>query len=281
VKALQSLGLSQREACAIVRARRRSAREQPGTKARDDARWAIRLTEVAQDHPEHGCRRLYEDYGRDAEPHADDYMNYKRFRRLYRLANLQIGRRRRRGRAKIVRGRPLRRAQQPFEGWTLDFMHDRLFGGRAFRALSMEDEFSRVGLALEASFSFPSRSVVAVLDSVAAIYGYPKYLRVDNGTELTSKLMQLWSEEHCVELLFIQPGKPTQNAYIESFNNRVRAEFLNAQWFHTLPEVQAKAHAWVHGYNTTHAHSSLGYLTPEEFLASHETTPLPQVSLAA
>jgi putative transposase len=281
VKALQTLGLSQREACAIVRARRRSSQEQLSTRARDDARWATRLTEVAQDHPEHGCRRLYEDYGRDAEPGADEYMNYKRFRRLYRLANLQIGRRRRRGRAKIVRGRPLRRAQQPFEGWTLDFMHDRLFGGRAFRTLSMEDEFTRVGLALEVSFSFPSRSVVAVLDSVAAIYGYPKYLRVDNGTELTLKLMQLWSEDHGVELLFIQPGKPTQNAYIESFNSRVRAEFLNAQWFHTLPEAQAKAHTWMHGYNTTHAHSSLGYLTPEEFLATHETAKPPQESLAA
>ena len=84
---------------------------------------------------------------------------------------------------------------------TLDFMHDRLFGGRAFRALSMEDEFSRSGLALEMSFSFPSRSVVAVLDSVAAIYGYPKYVRIDNGTELASKLMQQWSEDHDVELL--------------------------------------------------------------------------------
>ncbi len=281
VRALQSLGLSQREACAIVRARRRSSREAPSTKAREDAHWATRLTEVAQKHAEHGCRRLYEDYGRDAIPEQDEYMNYKRFRRIYRLGNLQIGRRRRRGRAKIVRGRPLRRATQPFEGWTLDFIHDRLFGGRAFRTLSMEDEFSRSGLALEMSFSFPSRSVTAVLDSVAAIYGYPKYLRIDNGTELTSKLMQLWSEEHDVELLFIQPGKPTQNAYIESFNGRVRSELLNAHWFHTLAEAQTNGHAWMHGYNTTHAHSSLGYRTPEEFLATYETIPTPQKSVAA
>jgi putative transposase len=281
VKALQTLGLSQREACSIVRARRRSPHEKLSTKALDDARWASRLTEVAQQHAEHGCRRLYNDYGRDATPGQDEYMNYKRFRRIYRLGNLQIGRRRRRGRAKIVRGRPLRRATKPFEGWTLDFMHDRLFGGRAFRVLSMEDEFSRSALALELSFSFPSRSVVAVLDSVAAIYGYPKYLRVDNGSEFTSKVMQLWSEGHGVELLFIQPGKPTQNAFIESFNNRVRSEFLNAQWFHTLPEAQHKADAWMHRYNTTHAHSALGYRTPEEFLATYETTPPPQESVAA
>lgn len=281
MRALQTLGLSQREACKIVRARRRSPTEKPTDKARTDARWTSRLTEVAQTHADHGCRRLYADYERDANPAVDEYMNYKRFRRLYRLGNLQIGRRRRRGRAKIVRGRPLRRATQPFEGWTLDFVHDRLYGGRMFRTLSMEDEFSRLGLALEMSFSFPSRSVVAVLDSVAAIYGYPKYLRIDNGTELTSKLMQLWSEEHDVELLFIQPGKPTQNAYIESFNGRVRTELLNARWFRTLPEAQAEGYAWMDRYNTTHAHSSLEYLTPEEFLALYEPNPLPQELLAS
>lgn len=282
MKALQLLGLSQREACTTVRARRRPADDKPTTKAQDDARLAGRLTAVARAHSDHGCRRLYADYERDAEVGTgDEYMNYKRFRRIYRLANLQIGRRRRRGRAKIVRGRPLRRAERPFEGWTLDFVHDRLFNGRAFRTLTVEDEFSRTGLALEKSFSFPSRSVVSVLDELAAIYGYPKYLRIDNGTELTSKCMQLWSEEHNVELLFIQPGKPTQNAYIESFNSRVRAEHLNSRWFRSLPEAQSEGYAWLHRYNTTHAHSSLGYLTPEEFLALHETSQPPQKSLAA
>ena len=131
------------------------------------------------------------------------------------------------------------------------------------------------------SFSFPSRSVVAVLDDVAAIYGYPKYLRIDNGTELTSKVMQLWSEQHDVELLFIQPGKPTQNAFIESFNSRVRSELFNAHWFRTLTEAQGSGYAWLQGYNTTHAHSALGYRTPEEFLATYETNNLPQKSVAA
>lgn len=280
MKALQSKGLSQREACAIVKARRRSSREMPSDKAQSDAQWATRLTEVAHAHAEHGCRRLYEDYERDAIA-GDEYMNYKRFRRIYRLANLQIGRRRRRGRAKIVRGKPLRRATKPFEGWTLDFVHDRLFNGRAFRTLTVEDECSRMGLALEKSFSFPSRLLIAVLDEIATTYGYPKYLRIDNGTEMTSKAMQQWSEEHDVELLFIQPGKPTQNAYIESFNSRVRAEHLNSRWFRSLPEAQRAGHAWMHRYNTTHAHSSLGYRTPEEFVALYETTNPPQESLAA
>ncbi len=109
----------------------------------------------------------------------------------------------------------------------------------------MMDEFSRCGLALELNYSFPSTAVISVLDEVARTYGYPKYLRIDNGTELTSKIMQLWSEEHCVELLFIQPGKPTQNAFIESFNSRVRAEFLNAHWFRScaMLETQPKTGA--------------------------------------
>jgi putative transposase len=93
--------------------------------------------------------------------------------------------------------------------------------------------------------------------------------------------MQQWSEEHCVELLFIQPGKPTQNAYIESFNSRVRAEFLNAHWFRSLLQARNAADDWKHAYNTTHSHSSLGYMTPEEFLARYEITPTPQKSLAA
>lgn len=280
MKALQCRGLSQREACAIAQARRRSSREQPSTKAQEDARWAIRLTQLAQEHPDHGVRELYGDYERESAQ-GDEYMNYKRFRRLYRLANLQIGRRRRRGRAKIVRGRPLRRAGKPFEGWTLDFMHDRLFTGRAFRTLAIEDEFTRTALALQMSFTFPSRSVVAALEELAHEHGYPKYLRIDNGTELTSKRMQQWSEDHDVELLFIQPGKPTQNAYIESFNSRVRTQLLNSRWFRTLAEAQGEADDWVHRYNITHSHSALGYLTPEEFTALYETPLTPQQSLAA
>jgi len=280
VKALRSRGLSQREACKVVRARRWSSREQPSPKAHDDARAALRLTQVAHEHAKHGCRRLYDDYERDAVD-GDEYMNYKRFRRLYRLANLHLPRRWRRGRAKVIRGRCLRRANRPFEGWTLDFVHDRLLHGRSFRALSMMDEHSRCGLALELSFSFAGRSVIAILDEVAALYGYPKYLRIDNGAELTSKVMQLWSEEHCVELLFIQPGKPTQNAFIESFNSRVREELLNAHWFRTLAEARETADGWMHEYNTTHSHSSLGYHTPEEFLGLYEITALPQESLAS
>ena len=123
------------------------------------------------------------------------------------------------------------------------------------------DEFSRVDLALERNYSFPSRCVIDVLDDVDREFGYPKYIRVVIGTELTSKIMKLWSEEHGVELLFIQPGKQTQIAYIESFNSRVRAEFLNAHWFRSLNEARTAA--------------------PQEFLATYEAIQSPQKSLAA
>jgi len=126
----------------------------------------VRLTQVAQAHADNGCRRLYYDYERDAVD-GDEYLNYKAFRRIYRLAGLQMGRRRRRGRAKIVRGRSLRRATRPFERWTLDVIQDRLFNGRSFRGLTMMDEVTRVDLALELNYSFPSKSVIDVLDDVA------------------------------------------------------------------------------------------------------------------
>lgn len=103
-----------------------------------------------------------------------------------------------------------------------------------------------------------------------------------HGPEHIATTLECWADEHGVELLFVEPGRPTQNAFIlESFNGRVRSELLNAHWFHTLAEAQANGHAWMHGYNTTHAHSSLGYRTPEEFLATYETTQPPQESVAA
>ena len=208
-------------------------------------------------------------------------MNHKRFRRLYRLGRLQVHRRRRRRRFSYVRGTWSRQATQPHEGWTLDFLHDRLLHGRAFRALTILDELSRYGLAVMMAFSFLGSSLVAALDSLASIYGYPKYLRLDNGPEMRSEALRAWAEEHVVELVFIEPGKPTQNAFIESFNARVREELLNANVFRTIQQSQDAADAWRQSYNTEHAHSGLGNHTPEEFLALYETTRSPQKSVAA
>jgi len=280
VRALQRKGLSQREACKIMRARRRSPNEATGIRVAQDAPLMKRLTQLAQMHPRYGCKRLYVIYERVASE-TDPYMNYKRFRRLYRLANLQISRRRRRSRAKYVRGTPLRRAERPNEIWTMDFVSDRLLHGRVFRTLTLLDEHSRFALAVNPDFSYPSASVVRTLDDAAHEHGYPKYVRIDNGPEFIASTLEEWAHEHAVELLFIQPGKPTQNAFIESFNSRVRDELLIANRFRTIFEARFAADEWRRSYNSGHPHSALDGMTPEEFLAHYATTPTPQKSLAA
>lgn len=182
MKALQRSGMSQREACKVIRAGRRSPRHQPSAKTQADARIIVRLTELAQRWPRRGCKRLYDRYERDAQE-GDVYMNFKRFRRLYRLANLQLHRRRRRSRAKYVRGLPLRRANRPHEIWAMDFLADRLLFGRRFRVHTLLDECSRYPFSIFGACSFPSTAVVMKLEEAARDYGYPRCLRVDNGPE--------------------------------------------------------------------------------------------------
>lgn len=280
VKALQRSGLSQRAACAIIRARRQS----PGTlateKAQADAKVIVRLTELAQRWPRRGCKRLYDRYEREARD-GDEYMNVKRFRRLYRLGNLQLPRRRRLSRAKYVRGLPLRRAMAPNEICAMDFLADRLFYGRRFRVHTLLDECSRYSFSVSGAFSFPSIAVVAKLEEIAHDHGYPKCLRVDNGPEHIASVLERWADEHDVELLFIEPGKPTQNAFIESFNARVCDELLNPNRFRTIFTFNEDAEEWHMEYNTGHPHSGLDGKTPEEFLALYETTRPPQLLLAS
>jgi len=280
VRALQADGLSQRAACKIVHARRQPANAPIGVRAAADAPLILRLTELAQAHPRSGCKCLYGVYERQARE-GDPYMNFKRFRRLYRVGNLQIGRRRRRSRAKYVRGSPLHRAARPHDVWTMDFVADRLLHGRTFRALTLLDEFSRYSLAIRLEFSYPSASVVATLEEIARDHGYPQRLRVDNGPEFVASALEIWAEDHGVELMFIQPGKPTQNAFIESFNARVRDGLLTTNRFRTIFEARVAADAWRREYNETYPHGSLDGMTPEEFLANYETTQPPQKSLAA
>lgn len=156
-----------------------SPNEKPGIRAIEGAPLIKRITELAQSRPRSGCKRLYDAYEREARD-GDPYINYKRFRRLYRLGNLQIPKRRRRSRAKYVRGVPLRRADRPNDIWTMDFVSDRLLHGRVFRALTLLDECSRYALAIQPEFSYPSASVVYTLERTARDHGYSSFLRVDN-----------------------------------------------------------------------------------------------------
>jgi putative transposase len=163
----------------------------------------------------------------------------------------------------------------------MDFVSGRLPHGRKFRALTLVDEFSRFSFAVDPNFSYPSISVVRLLKQIAHEHGYPRYLRVDNGPEFIATALEEWSINHHVLLLFIQTGRPTQNAFIESFNNRVRDELLNPNRFCTIFEARREAQEWRQSYNSSHPHSSLGNRTSEEYLALYKITPPPHKSLAA
>lgn len=157
-------------------------------------------------------------------------------------------------------------------------MHDYLLTKRKVRLLTIEDRVSREGLAVDPDFSIRSRRVIRTLDEIAELRGYPTRLRVDNGPENIAGAMLQWSVDHNVLLHFIDPGKPAQNAWIESFNSRVRDEFLNVQYFRSLPEIREHADAWLVDYNEVRPHSSLNYLTPREFVESI-SQPAPQLPM--
>lgn len=273
MKALQGLGLSERQGCRLVGCPRRTA--QYRSKRPRDADIRQRLREHAHARTRFGWRRLKILLKRDGI-----VMNDKRLRRLYREEHLQVRPRKKR-RVRLVRGNSAPPPTNLNEEWGLDFMEERLFATRRkVRALTIEDRLSREGLALDIDFSLTSRRVIRTLDEIAALRGYPRRLRVDNGPENSAGAMLTWSVEHDVALHFIDPGKPAQNAWIESFNSRVRDEFFNVQTFRTLPEMRAAASVWVADYNEVRPHSSLGYLTPKEFVEALTTAPTPQLSAA-
>jgi putative transposase len=190
--------------------------------------------------------------------------NHKRVRRVYREAGLNL-------RIKPKKRLPSR-SPQPLEAplaanisWSLDFMHDSLANGRTIRTLNIIDDFNREGLWIEVDTSIPSARVVRVLEMLGLWRGYPQQLRLDNGPELISRTLAEWAEEHQVKLAFIQPGKPTQNAYIERFNRTYREAVLDAYLFHTIAEVQAITENWLEEYNAIRPHASLGHVPPYQY----------------
>jgi putative transposase len=153
----------------------------------------------------------------------------------------------------------------PNEVWSIDFMSDALVDGRKFRVLNVIDDFNRESLAIEVDTSLPSRRVIRVLERIIARRGKPTCLRTDNGPEFISHLLQEWCEAGGIRLVYIQPGKPTQNAYIERKNGTMRRGLLNAYLFYSLGEVRLMAEEWQVDYNTERPHKSLGYLSPVKY----------------
>jgi putative transposase len=254
-------GLSERRACVLLRLSASSLRYTTRRKVIPELR--ERLLGLARERPRYGYRRLHVLLRREGYE-----VNHKRVHRLYRREGLMV---RRRLRKRIAAGKrvPLPLPTRANERWSLDFMSDQLANGRVFRTLNVVDDFTRECRAIEVDTSLTGRRLVRVLDVLCAEHGRPRALVMDNGPELTSRALDAWAYRNAVELRFIQPGKPIQNAYVESFNGRFRDECLNEHWFADLVEARGVIEEWRQDYNQVRPHSSLGNLTPEQF---HEQT---------
>ena len=259
VAATAELGLSERRACRLVGIHRSVARYKPRKEAPTEL--LSRLRELASERRRYGYRRLAVLLRREGF-----VVNHKKVYRLYRDEGLAVRRVRRRKRKKlagaerVIPSLPESRNQC----WSMDFVQDSLADGRRIRVLTLVDNYSRECLALEVGTSLPGARVVRVLEQVSRIRGKPKTIVVDNGPEFAGKALDAWAYENGVGLHFIAPGKPVQNAYIESFNGKFRDECLNEHWFSSIDEVGAIVEAWRQDYNTVRPHSSLGYRTPDQ-----------------
>jgi len=191
-------------------------------------------------------------------------VNHKRVYRLYRAAGLQVRRRRRK---RLTRGDrvPLPVPSQRLERWSMDFMADTLADGRTFRVLNIVDDFTRECVAIEVDKSLPGARVVRVLERLRSSIGLPRRLVLDNGPEFASRTLDAWAYARGIDLCFIRPGKPIENAFVESFNGKFRDECLNEHWFLSIAEAQQRIEQWRVDYNTVRPHSALGDQTPAQF----------------
>jgi putative transposase len=247
--------VSQRRICGLMGVAESSCRY---VSRKNDEALRVRLVEAAREKPRWGYRRLQlklEEKGL--------HVNHKKVYRVYREAGLLIRRRRRKRLLRAGFVRPMVTGAN--QEWALDFVHDAAESGRKFRVLSVIDVYTRECLALEVETSFASRRVTRELDRIVAERGVPEALRCDNGPEFTSRHVLAWAIERKIELVHIEPGRPMQNGYVESFHGKLRDECLNASWFGSLFEARARIAAWKQEYNEERPHSSLGYLAPREF----------------
>jgi putative transposase len=249
--------VSERRACSTLGADRTSVRYR--SRRPSDALARTRLRALAAVRRRFGYRRLHILLAREGI-----VMNHKKFRRLYREERLQVRRRGGRKRALGTRA-PIALPQGPNQRWSLDFLSDALADGRRFRILAIVDDFTRECLALVADTSLPGLRVVRELNTLIAVRSRPAMCLSDNGTELTGTAILRWSQETRIAWHYIAPGKPQQNAFIESFNARLRDELLNETLFTSLSHVREVLATWKEDYNTVRPHSALGNLPPATY----------------
>jgi putative transposase len=192
-------------------------------------------------------------------------VNHKRLERIYAEEGLQLKKRKKRRQTAALRV-VIPTPTKPNVRWSMDFVSDNLYDGRKFRCLTIVDDYSRESPAITVDTSLPGQRVTGILDYLGETRGLPDIIVCDNGPEFSGIMLDRWAHERGVKIAFIRPGKPTENAFIESFNGKFRDECLNENWFTSLNDAQEKIEAWRKDYNRNRPHSSLGNLSPEEFV---------------
>jgi putative transposase len=255
---IQAYWVSERRACVVIQIARSSQRYE--SIRQDDPALRSRIREIAETRVRYGYRRIHTLLRREGW-----HVNHKRVHRVYCEEGLNLRRKRPRRHVSAARrtGRP--EVVQADECWSMDFVCDSLFNGHRFRALTIVDNYSRECLAIEVGQSLKGGDVVGVMDRLVALRGKPDRIQCDNGSEFISKVMDKWAYENGVTIDFSRPGKPMDNALVESFNGSFRDECLNVNWFLSMEDAREKIDRWRVEYNEFRPHSSLGDLTPREF----------------
>ncbi len=260
--------VSIRRACAVLKTDPSSYHDK--NRRPSQACLTRRIGEIAETRVRYGYRRIHVLLRREGWT-----LNAKRVYRLYCEEGLQLRNKvpKRKVSAKLREDRSPAVAAN--EVWAMDFMSDQLFDGRRIRILTVVDAFSRLSPAIEVRQSYRGSDVVETLERVTALYGTPKTIRVDNGPEFVSKDLDLWAYMNGVVLDFSRPGKPTDNAFVESFDRKFRAECLDASWFLSLEDARSKSEAWRRDYNEVRPHSSIGHKAPVELALASGQACLP------
>lgn len=254
VRWMQAKGLSERRCLKVARMSPSALRYEPRPDHNTHLRQ--RIVELAQRHRRYGAPMIYLKLRQ-----AGMAVNHKRVERLYRLEKLQVQRRRRK-KIPVAERQPLIRPGGPNQVWSMDFVFDRVAGGRTIKSLVVVDDATHEAVAIVPEHSIGGNHLTRILDGICSRRGRPAVIRTDNGPEFVGKAMLNWAYRNGVELKLIEPGKPNQNAYVESFNGRLRDECLNEYWFTSLQHARVVIEQWRREYNEHRPKKSLGGLTP-------------------